>query len=564
MVEEFPSASSTTVGVLARCSLQNSERDVHIVGKQYKLTLPIDLTPVQISKDVQIPVLLLSSWFKFILSLNLWHRLSGLEEPDDRRCKTQWASFWSCFEKIMPNHRVFRLARDGDLVLERTCAVLLHGDEGRTKKKSAIMVLNASSVLGFGTDVKNRRASIQSDYAKQDINFKGNTWTTRFLLGVMPRGLYDPKKGDAEAFDRMTQALTDDMNEIVLNGAVSLKGERHWMMPVYVTGDWPFHQKAFHLSRTFGSVAKQPTSKAQSKGICFNCLADQEGYPFEDFESPNPRWRATIGQVSPFLTDPVFLQLPHDETLPTSIIGLDLFHGFHLGAGKVFVSSCLVLVSEILEGSSVPKRFDSLHDCFFDWCRRRKQRPYIRKLSQETIKWLQTTDFPSGAWSKGSTTLCLLRFIVDFCTNKEQEIRGTLLHTCFLAAVEIDSFFSKIYKEGVWIQGPKAIEIAGHGFMFLKLNGRVAFEAFESGRALFPFMPNLHRLHEIFFLMTDHVQKAGFCLNPVVWSNQMAEDYIGKPSRVSRRVSSRLAVERTLQRSLAATHAHLREAGIIK
>ena len=134
MVEEFPSASSTTVGVLARCSLQNSERDVHIVGKQYKLTLPIDLTPVQISKDVQIPVLLLSYWFKFILSLNLWHRLSGLEEPDDRRCKTQWASFWSCFEKIMPNHRVFRLARDGDLVLERTCAVLLHGDEGRTKK----------------------------------------------------------------------------------------------------------------------------------------------------------------------------------------------------------------------------------------------------------------------------------------------------------------------------------------------------------------------------------------------------------------------------------------------
>lgn len=81
------------------------------------------------------------------------------------------------------------------------------------------MVLNASSVLGFGTDVKNRRASIQSDYAKQDINFKGNTWTTRFLLGVMPRGLYDPKKGDAEAFDRMTQALTNDMNEIVLNGS---------------------------------------------------------------------------------------------------------------------------------------------------------------------------------------------------------------------------------------------------------------------------------------------------------------------------------------------------------
>lgn len=422
------------------------------------------------------------------------------------------------------------------------------------------MILNASSILGRGSNVRNRRASLETDYAKQDINFVGNTWATRWLLGVLPKSLY----GDGTAYDRLAEAVVDDFNEILTNGVMSLQGQKHWLVVLYIVGDWPFHQKSFHLGRTFGSAAKQPTSKAPPKGICHNCLADQNGYPFEDFESSCPRWRSTIGQVSPFLEDPVFLQLPHDANLPTSMIGLDLFHGFHLGAGKVFVSSTLVLVAELLPGTSVPKRFESLRDAFFDWCRLRKQRPYIKKLSQETIKWLQATDFPSGGWSKGSTTLCLLRFIIEFCRGREPNIRGTLLHICFLAAIEVDQFFSKIYKEGVWIPGPKAQQIARHGFEFLKLNGRVAYQSFQARRPLFPFMPNLHRLHEIFFLMEDQVAAAGVCINPLIWSCQMAEDFIGKPSRVSRRVSSRLAVTRTLQRSLAAAYAHFKEAGYIK
>ena len=432
------------------------------------------------------------------MSLNLWHTLSGLDAPDDARCKAQWSGFWSNFRKIMPNHAIFQMADEGVLSLDRTCGLMLHGDEGRTKRKSAIMILNVYSALGFGSNVKNRRASLDTDYVKQDINFKGNTWTTRWLLSVLPKYIYDRKKGDAVSYDRLCQALADDMNKIIADGVMSLKGEKHWLVVIYVVGDWPFHQKTFHLGRTFGSVAKQPSSQAEAKGICHNCLADQRGYPFEDFESANPRWRSTVGKVPPFLEDPIFFQLPHDYAMPTSMIGLDLFHGFHIGSGKVFIASSLVLVSEVLPGSSVAKRFESLRDAFFEWCAQYKQRPYIKKISQETIKWMQSTDFPSGAWSKGSTTLCLLRFLIAFCRGKEHAIQGTLLHTCFLAAVEVDQFFSKIYKEGVWIPGPKALEIAQHGFEFLRLNGRVAFAAYNEGRALFPFMPNLHRLHEFF------------------------------------------------------------------
>lgn len=563
MIEEVPEAAETTVQDLATCTLNHSERDVQRLGKKFKLVLPIELTYVTISKGIEIPVLLMSSWFKFIMSMNLWYSLSGLDAPDDRRCKTQWSQFWESFEGIMPWHPIFNMARSGKVALERTAGLVVHGDEGRSRKKSAIMILSCHSVLGKGCGVKNRRGTLKTDYAKQDLNFLGNTWATRWLLGVLPKGFYDPKKGDAEAYDRLSQALVDDMNHTLETGVLSLDGELHWVVILYVIGDWPFHQKTFHLGRTFGSVAKQASSKTASKGICHNCLADQEGFPWEDFESPEPRWRSTVNTVLPFLEDPIFLQLPHDSNNPTSMIGLDIFHGFHLGAGKVFVASCLVLVSEQLPGSSVAKRFDSLHDVFFSWCSKRGKRPYIRKLSQETIKWLQTTDFPSGAWSKGSTTTCLLRFIIEFCRERENSLRGTLLHTCFLAACEADMFLSKLYKEGVWIPERKALEISRHGFDFLKFNGRVAYQAFREKRPLFPFMPNLHRVHEICFLLKDQAA-VGYAANPLIWSTQMEEDFIGKPSRVSRRVSPRLAVTRTLQRSLMNAYSHFRAAGFIR
>ena len=113
VTEEVPVASMTSIGALARCSLGNAERDVHKLAKDYKLTLPIPLTTVRISKMVEIPVLLLSSWLAYIMSMNLWHTLSGLSEPDDVRCKSQWTLFWKNFEKIMPEHDVFRLQSSG-------------------------------------------------------------------------------------------------------------------------------------------------------------------------------------------------------------------------------------------------------------------------------------------------------------------------------------------------------------------------------------------------------------------------------------------------------------------
>lgn len=294
------------------------------------------------------------------MSKNLWFTLSGLDEPDDRRCRAQWSLFWTQLRKIMPQHPIFRRADAGEVDLSRVAGLLLHGDEGRTKKKGAIMILSTHSILGKGSS-----HCASTEYAKQDLNFCGHTWATRWLHAVLPKEYYDKELGNQDAFDRILQHFADDANAIYENGVMSLNQQKHWVVVMGCMGDWPFLTKAFHLTRTFGHVAKAASSKAIPKGICHVCLADRPGYPWEDFESSCPRWRQTIGLESPFAQDPVLLQLPHCSAQPTSFIGQDLFHGFHLGCGKVFASSTIVLLHELFEGSSIPDRFEQMSAHFF-------------------------------------------------------------------------------------------------------------------------------------------------------------------------------------------------------
>ena len=325
------------------------------------------------------------------------------------------------------------------------------------------MILSAHSCLGKGCAVENRRATLKTDFAKQDVNIVGNTWTTRWLLGVLPKGYYDAKKGDTDAYDRMTEALVDDMNEILANGCMSATGEKFWLAVISVIGDWPFHQKTFHLTRTFGSVAKRPSSQTASKGICMHCLADQSGYPWEDFESANPNWRSTVGVSPPFGRDPIFLQLPHDPEMPTSIMGMDLFHGFHLGAGKVFVSSCLVLVSEEMEGSSVPKRFEQLHDVFFDWCQKKSSDPTSNGLARRQSSGCKLLSFPVVPGQKDPQLLAFWSSSLTFARSERTVLEGKYFRSVIsqllksiasfqaLQGRNLDSWFQSVGNLCSWI-----------------------------------------------------------------------------------------------------------------
>ena len=328
-----------------------------------------------------------------------------MQEPDEQRCCTIWGSFWEKYRAITPLHPVFNKTTQQ---LERTAAVLVHGDEGRSKKKYPLMILSCHSVLGMGSGVDSNVHDVEP-YDKQELNWTGHTAATRWLLSVLPRSMYDDERSDN--YQLLLKHLVADMKELFETGLVNpLTGHTHYFCVINIIGDWPFLGKSFLWNRTFGNSAKKATAKKSPTGICHACWADKPGYPWEDFESPEPRWRQTLNRDEAYTTKPILMELPHDPADPAGFAGQDYFHGFHLGAGKIFVSSALALISSMFPGGSFPARFKAMETDLFAWCTTYKQHPYIRKFNRDTIGWPHATEAPMGGWHKGSTTLCLLRW----------------------------------------------------------------------------------------------------------------------------------------------------------
>ena len=545
---------------MAGCSEKNSERDAHRVARRCRVTLPIIITEVMIN-GWQIPLILLSAWLTFLLGRNLLHALSGLTRPDITRSHSTWKCFWSRYQKLHPHHDIFRRSAAGEVDLSRTIGLVLHGDEGRTKKKSAILVLSCHSILGYGSHAT---ADAQPEpYCKQYLNLTHHTLSTRWLLGCLPKTYYEYEDGDL-FFQEYLDVFVQDFLQVYEKGIKAVTGEVYHFVILNVIGDWPWLTKAFGLLRNFQNCSKQESSKAAPKGICHVCKADMENYPFEDFTSASPAWRETVNQERAYRGSPSLWSLPKDPTDETALLGQDIFHGWHLGAAKQFLASCLVLLHEIFPGRSIPARFEAMSVDFFSWCKRHKQNPLIRKITRETVGWPSAADHPTASWNKGSTSTCVLRWFLSACARHAHLIdEGSILQFAGLAAREINSFISKSYKEAVWVWHTKSLEIARHGFRFLRYLGHCARLSYDSGRPLFLMTPNLHRLHHLFYILWDEAQVSEWTLNICVFCCQIEEDYIGRPSRTSRRVAPQQVIRRTLERTLAASYAKFVEAGYL-
>ena len=113
-----------------------------------------------------------------------------------------------------------------------------------------------------------------------------------------------------------------------------------------------------------------------------------------------------------------------------------------------------------------------------------------------------------------------------------------------------------LYMSGVWLRSREGHALALNGIRFLAGYGRLAKMAFSAGIRRFVLLPKHHFFHHI---MVDMMGSSNnWVLNPLIHSVQLQEDFIGKPSRVSRRVSAKVHALRTLQRVLFAMFAEFK------
>ena len=561
VVEEVPAAAGTSLGSLAACHEDHSERDTQRLSQKYGLKLPLPLSELSVG-DEQIPFIKMTDWANFILQRNLWYRLCGLDGPDDQRCSDIWRSFWHKYRKINPDHEIFQ--REGH-DFGRTCGLMLHGDEGRSLRKSPLMVISTHSILGFGLSTTPKKR--KSAYLAQKLNYEQPTWTTRFLMSVLPKRYYsedDDGDFDSDPFQDLMLGVTRDLRTLYDHG-ISTRDGRFFFCVLNVMGDWPFIQKCGALGRSFMNISKAASSKAPAKGICHLCQADIAGVEWEKFDERPPKWLPTVNTLSPFLKVPAVLELPKNPLFPESFFAFDLFHSWHIGCGKTFLSSCLAVLSQstAYEGS-VDLRLENLTRDFLDWSRASGMKCQLRKINKAKLGWNSMTTYPAGTWSKGSTTTCLMKFFIAICGKYLEHVRANLLlQLAHCAAERIDFFISSLYKWELWIPADNAKVIAAAGVSFLKLHGKAVQLAHDRSQLYFLLMPNYHRMDHIIWDLESQAEKARFVMNPLYASCQSDEDYIGRPSRISRRVSPRLTIQRTLERSLQAGYAQYVKIGAI-
>ena len=107
-----------------------------------------------------------------------------------------------------------------------------------------------------------------------------------------------------------------------------------------------------------------------------------------------------------------------------------------------------------------------------------------------------------------------------------------------------------LYRSGYWVPRAKAVQIGKWMFSFLAHYSICANITLTKGLRRFSMLPKHHMIAHDAHGLLDQASRFEWCENPVSRTNQMQEDYIGRPSRLSRRVSTRSLHGSVLLRSL--------------
>ena len=109
---------------------------------------------------------------------------------------------------------------------------------------------------------------------------------------------------------------------------------------------------------------------------------------------------------------------------------------------------------------------------------------------------------------------------------------------------------SAMYANGYWLERNLAKSISEQLIFFQKAYAACARMAVESGKRRFAMIPKCHFLHHTAIMLKSQAGRAPWAQNPLGFSVQIQEDFIGRPSRVSRRVDVRQIHRSTLNRCL--------------
>ncbi|CAE7891710.1 unnamed protein product [Symbiodinium microadriaticum] len=531
---------------LSRAPLNDAEKSLQAVVKRWGLTLNVALTYTDLSDEWRVPMLLPADYIRTLRDEGYLNKLVG---------SSRLAEFWERFRGEEPTHEVFDHGHFIDY--SSLVPLYLHGDGGRTYRRDELMVIQFQPVLGFGSRLSHPNKIGQ----KTGINLQGHSFTTRFLVGVMPKYMH---RDSLDVFDALMVETMRSLESLYYEGLQLRDGRVLRFLVVGLKGDLPFLAKAGHLNRTFLNIRKAP-EKPSSKplvGCCWMCGAGTPNIPFEEFTA-EPRWLSTCGanNALPWTNTP-----PWFDHLPAQLyedrgrfFKLDLLHIFHLGVGRDFAGSSLsVLLEQIYQGDTFPEKLQAMNDGLRAFCASTGKQIHFKLLTRELLGFTGYSKYPTGHWNKASDTPVLVEFVFWTLQQHAAELaQSRMLQVMSSASEAVGIFMRELLRAPLWLSPQQAQRAGDASLHFLQCYAKLVKIFYQKNECKYNLVPKLHNLHHLSHSLLVSAAKGKEAINPLSYCCYQDEDFIGRVSRLSRRISPKLLVRRTVERYLIATRYQL-------
>ena len=500
-----------------------------------------------------LPYLKPSDVLSYLLVNEPWILLGGLKCGGG--AEDLLKSFWRLYKLQHGSHEVFKMESDNTICLARTIPILLHGDGGRTQKKQPLEVVSLLPLLGVNTFEKALKCSCPktetysgkhglSDPMVQRLNHQNHSYLTHFLLFAFPSKRFRLTPGLLQS---MLEAVSKDLGNVCRNG-IRMGDDVYNVAVVGMTGDLEYHAKIGLLTRSYQNVGHR-----NFLPICPECLAGDIRYPFEDVSS-NPLWKQSLYRSPPWSQPPPFRFIPFEDWnsgAASRFFMRDTFHIFRLGIARNFIGSTIVLfcwngVFDSDGGSlALGNRLIRAWSSFMLWCDTQKVSPSgLRSFSKEKLHMPTTGSFP---WlgCKGSDSIIILKWLRFLSGLHGALDPSSRVFPLIFKAAENGLQFQSVHRHGIWLKPDCRDRIRRNAKDFVQTYAWLADYALQNGWQLYAMVPKIHAMDHIRVCLEQSSQNQ-YTLNPAIADCSMSEDFIGRVSRQSRRISYVQIVENTL------------------
>ena len=593
----------------------HGERDAHRLFRKHNLVLkvPVSTLKAPASEDdepVACPVLRVKDFFQALLRQYPKLVFAGLPKGNDSEKLLE--AFWDKYELFHPQHQVFETYSREQR--RRIVPLCVHGDKGRGYQKSPCFVFSWQTPFGVPESIRQRASRTErvrnqhKRVAKRQVhggclswtcaqraeassvlpggplpaggsctlanpslphdvehNGRGNSLLSRFLVTAIPNKTL---KKNSALVPIVLADIADSLTELFYTGVEDDAGVVFRTALIGVKGDYEFlHLDAGRFTRHYlheGRVRDLP--------FCPECQAGAPNVSSTD-TSDAPAWASTVYSDEPWETLPPLSRAPFATTQRVSLYRKDPFHTLKYGFLRDLAASLLVYLAQLsyfdrpeCPSKAMDARLERAHSYFALWCQAEGRTPTLKKFTLAGFHRKKATSFP---WlpGKGADTVLALMFLdfyLGLCINNLRDPSHVQVLSAAMETVRGSlDFVGILHSHKIFLPLPCAEFFHRSGMKLLRGYHYLADLCISEGRKLFSLRPKVHYFHHALRELEQQIlAKHETILSPAIWNCENDEDFIGRLSRVSRRVSPKLTSQRVIDRYLVGVKLLLRRARV--